>query len=241
MMMKRLIALAAIAASVCGFAAEGEAAKKQRPATEGATMGAWTMDMDAAVALARKEEKPLFLCFTGSDWCGWCQLMEENVFSKPEWLEYAKDHVVLVWLDFPRDESLVPEHLVPQNERLRDRFQVRGYPLYIIVEPGDGKIVGKLSASRDYDVEGFVKELDDMLILRDLDKLLSAEEYAAYQSIQEERQAFERELEAWHEVLAEEKRKQRAQGEIFELRHKDLVARQSVYTKRALERARNGK
>ena len=38
-----------------------------------------------------------------------CKLMEKNVFSEPEWDAYAKENLVLVWLDFPKNAALVPE------------------------------------------------------------------------------------------------------------------------------------
>lgn len=56
---------------------------------EGAKVGEWTMDFDAAVKLAGEKNLPLILNFTGSDWCGWCKLMDESVFSKREWQKFA--------------------------------------------------------------------------------------------------------------------------------------------------------
>ena len=43
-------------------------------------LGEWTQDVEAAQELARKENKYTLLNFTGSDWCGWCKLMDEHVF-----------------------------------------------------------------------------------------------------------------------------------------------------------------
>jgi protein disulfide-isomerase len=39
-----------------------------------------------------------------SDWCGWCIRLDKEVFSQPEFVDYAKENVVLVKLDFPRDK-----------------------------------------------------------------------------------------------------------------------------------------
>ena len=44
-------------------------------------------DFDEAVTLARKENKDLFVDFTGSDWCGWCIKLKREVFSKEDSLE----------------------------------------------------------------------------------------------------------------------------------------------------------
>ena len=68
----------------------GGLALAEKVQTEGAEAGVWTMDMDAAKKLAKKKKLPLVLNFTGSDWCGWCKLMEKNVFTKESWRKYAK-------------------------------------------------------------------------------------------------------------------------------------------------------
>ncbi len=39
--------------------------------TEGAKVGHWTMDFEAAKKIAAEKNLPLLLNFTGSDWCGW--------------------------------------------------------------------------------------------------------------------------------------------------------------------------
>ena len=31
----------------------------------------WHTDMKKAIEISKSENKPLFLFFTGSDWCGW--------------------------------------------------------------------------------------------------------------------------------------------------------------------------
>ncbi|MBL50064.1 MAG: thioredoxin, partial [Roseibacillus sp.] len=67
---------------------------------EGAKVGVWTMDFDAAVKLAGEKKLPLMLNFTGSDWCGWCKLMDKEVFAEEVWKTYAKENVLLVTLDF---------------------------------------------------------------------------------------------------------------------------------------------
>ena len=32
----------------------------------------WENNMKTAIERSQNEQKPLFLFFTGSDWCGWC-------------------------------------------------------------------------------------------------------------------------------------------------------------------------
>ena len=60
----------------------------------------WFTDLDEAKAVAAKENKPLLVDFTGSDWCGFCIKLHAEVFDTPEFGEFAKGYV-LVELDFP--------------------------------------------------------------------------------------------------------------------------------------------
>ncbi|MHC4885723.1 MAG: thioredoxin family protein, partial [Planctomycetota bacterium] len=46
---------------------------------EGVKPARWTMDLEAAQKEAKARKVPLLLNFSGSDWCGWCKIMEENV------------------------------------------------------------------------------------------------------------------------------------------------------------------
>lgn len=87
----------------------------------------WHTDMSKATDISIKEKKPLFLFFTGSDWCGWCIRLQKEVFKTPEFIKWAKDNVVLVELDFPRKNEQT-DAVKMQNAQLQQQLQVRGYP-----------------------------------------------------------------------------------------------------------------
>lgn len=87
----------------------------------------WHTDMSKATDISIKENKPIFLFFTGSDWCGWCIRLQKEVFKTPEFIKWAKENVVLVELDFPRKNNQ-SEEVKMQNAQLQQQLQVRGYP-----------------------------------------------------------------------------------------------------------------
>ena len=93
-------------------------------AQEGLT---WHTDMTKATDISIKENKHLFLFFTGSDWCGWCIRLQKEVFKTPEFVKWAKENVILVELDFPRKNEQT-EAVKMQNAQLQQQLQVRGYP-----------------------------------------------------------------------------------------------------------------
>ena len=102
----------------------------------------WSTNFAKAQADAKSAHKLLLINFSGSDWCGWCKRLEAEVFSKPEFEQYAKDNLVLVMADFPRRTPLTDE-VRKQNYELAERFQVEGFPTIVILN-GDGKMVGHL-------------------------------------------------------------------------------------------------
>ena len=132
-------------------------------ATEGATVGAWTHDYEAAVKLAAEKNLPLFLNFTGSDWCGWCKLMDKKVFSTDVWKDWAKDKIALAYINFPRNPDFVPKKFILRNDELQRKYGIRGYPTYIVVAPDGATVLGVLGASRDATPEGFIAELEQLL------------------------------------------------------------------------------
>lgn len=149
-----LVAGALLATTAVGLA------EKVESDIDGATAGKWTMDLDAAKKLAGEKNLPILLDFSGTDWCIWCKIMEENVFTKPEWATYAKDNLVMVLVDFPTDKSLVPEKYVARNEALKAEYGVKGYPTFVVLD-SDGKTeLGRLSSGRDKTPASFQAELE---------------------------------------------------------------------------------
>ena len=136
---------------------------ENKVALEGAQVGKWTMDYTAALAEAKKSELPLLLNFTGSDWCGWCKLMDKNVFSQKEWQEYAAKNIMLVTLDFPNDKSIVPKKYVARNAELQQKFGAQGYPTYIVLDYDGQTKLGQLGAARETTSASFVGEVLSVL------------------------------------------------------------------------------
>ena len=146
------------------FAAVSTAVFADDAATRGAKPGQWTQDYDAAVALSREQNLPLFLKFTGSDWCGWCMLMEEQVFGEKEFKNWAKSNIVLVSLDFPKGKNVktVPDSYKERNRQLANEYGVQGFPTYFVLSP-TGASLGQMGAKRDYTAKAFLDDLSKIL------------------------------------------------------------------------------
>ena len=117
----------------------------------------WLNDFEKAKAQAKAENKKILLDFTGSDWCGWCKKLEAEVFSQQAWKDYAAKKLVLVELDFPKGFQL-PDETKKQNEKLAQKFQVRGYPT-IVITSASGNRKGELGYVEG-GPEAFIKALE---------------------------------------------------------------------------------
>lgn len=101
----------------------------------------WYTDVKEAITVSAKQKKPMLMFFTGSDWCGWCIRLQNEVLKTPEFLSWAKKNVVLVELDYPRRTAQTPE-LKNQNAELQQAFGIQGFPTiyFANAETKEGKI-----------------------------------------------------------------------------------------------------
>ena len=118
---------------------------------------AWTTDFSAAQKTAADTGKPMFVEFTGSDWCPPCKMLNRRVLSKSAFLDYAADNLVLVKLDFPRNKPQ-PEAVKKQNRRLAEKFEVSGFPTVILLSP-DGDVVDRTTGYRGASVDQYIDRL----------------------------------------------------------------------------------
>ncbi len=98
----------------------------------------WYTDMSKATEVSLKENKPLLLFFTGSDWCGWCIKLQKDVLKTNEFATWATQNVILVELDYPRSKPQ-DAAIKTQNQQLAQTFGIQGYPTVWLVNPAKGK------------------------------------------------------------------------------------------------------
>ena len=61
------------------------------------------------------------------------------MFSTPVFEKWAKKNVILVSIDSPRKTELPPE-LKSQNEALKSKYQIRGFPTILFIDGNEKKI-----------------------------------------------------------------------------------------------------
>ncbi|MBR2625375.1 MAG: thioredoxin family protein [Lentisphaeria bacterium] len=137
-----LVMFAALCCAVTSFAAD-ECPK------------GWTLDIDAALKKAKAENKKVYLLFTGSDWCGYCIRLKNDVFSKKDFKKIAQNSLVPVYFDFPHKKEISPAQMKIQLQWAK-KFGVRGYPTAVILDANGNKI-GEIGGYRP--AKAYINEL----------------------------------------------------------------------------------
>jgi thioredoxin-related protein len=109
------------------------------PAVAVETSAKWGDNLDAALAEARESGRKVLVDFTGSDWCGFCIKLHDEVLSGDAFKSWAADSLVLVELDFPRKKEQ-PAELKARNKVLKDKYEVPGFPTVLLLD-GSGKVL----------------------------------------------------------------------------------------------------
>lgn len=120
----------------------------------------WLEDFTDAKATAAEKELPIMMYFTGSDWCGWCVKLHNEVFDQKAFQDYANKELVLMKIDFPR-KTKQSQELQDKNRQLSQEFKVRGFPTVYLVD-AQGKVLGR-TGYKPGGAEEYVKHLKNLL------------------------------------------------------------------------------
>ncbi len=146
------------------FVTEQEAAKIPPPVV---SEFKWETDFALAKKRAKEEKKAMLLDFTGSDWCGWCIKLKKEVFDTEVFKNYAKDHLIMVELDFPKSKELAKEEK-EQNDKLASEYKIEGYPTIILLN-SSGRYVNR-TGYKDGGPEKYIEHVKDLLKHKDKEK-----------------------------------------------------------------------
>ena len=101
----------------------------------------WFTNVSEAIEQSKASGKPIFAFFTGKEWCSWCKKLERQVLSKEGFINYAKENLVLLELDFPRRRKDGKPVILPEKQiELARKFNIKGYPTVILMDSSTNKI-----------------------------------------------------------------------------------------------------
>lgn len=123
-------------------ASAAPAADDAKPAVADANRKAkWLTKMDKAKKEAEETGLPILVLFTGTEWCPYCIKLENEVFEKKDFKDFADKSLVLLKLDFPAGGEAKNK----ADEKLAQEFGVKGFPKYFLTDAS-----GKPHASGGY-------------------------------------------------------------------------------------------
>ncbi|MCF6351243.1 MAG: thioredoxin family protein [Flavobacteriaceae bacterium] len=128
----------------------------------------WITDFEQAKVIAKQENKPILIFFTGSDWCGLCKMLEKDLFATKEFKETAKNNLILYKADFPqrRTDIVTPAQKIV-NEALDKKYSktraTRVFPTIVMVAANGKEINFIESYNYIHDTSRHTKLIDFVL------------------------------------------------------------------------------
>lgn len=141
------------------------ASKLAPPKVSRAVPKGWIENFELAKGLAKAGGKRILLAFSGSDWCGWCVKLEQEVYSQRAFIDQAKRKYVLVMIDNPRNQDSLSTLAREQNRALTQRFAIRGFPSGVVCD-ADGNELGRIGGYRQGGPEAYLKAMDEQAAQR---------------------------------------------------------------------------
>ena len=121
----------------------------------------WSGDFSETTKIAKTSHKLILVNFSGSDWCGPCIRLRNEILESKEFNVYAPDKLLLVRADFPRQKkNKLPEDQVKRNEILAERYNKDGKFPYTLLLNEDGKILKVWDGYPNISAAIFIKEID---------------------------------------------------------------------------------
>lgn len=96
----------------------------------------WLSDFLEAQTKAKENHQMILINFSGSDWCGPCIQMHKEVFEKDDFKAFAKENLVLLKADFPRQEkNKLSTQQLKKNNELALKYNPDGdFPLTLLLD-----------------------------------------------------------------------------------------------------------
>lgn len=102
----------------------------------------WEISFDKAIKKAKKENKPVLVYFTGSDWCPPCKKIDKELFHAEKFQAFSDKNLILYKADFPRNRDLVSSETRASNKGLKSKYGVSAFPSMVVVN-ANGTVLGE--------------------------------------------------------------------------------------------------
>ena len=104
----------------------------------------WLTDFDEAKQTSVKQDKPILVYFTGSDWCAPCKKLKADFFDTEKFATEAQKFVLLV-VDLPRRNDIITPDQKRKNMILMQDYNRRGSFPTLVGLTSSGKVLGDIN------------------------------------------------------------------------------------------------
>lgn len=123
----------------------------------------WQTDFDKSKELAGAENKIIILVFQGSDWCAPCMKLEKEIWETEEFINYARQHYVMLKADFPRKKkNQADSEQVTKNKKLASKYNTKGYFPFVVVLDKNGTVLGE-TGYKKMTPDEYIKHLNSFI------------------------------------------------------------------------------
>src|SRR5579864_1234252 len=119
----------------------------------------WYYNMQEAKQIAQNEHKHILLSFSGSDWCGPCIRMHDEIFASDVFTKMADSLLVMVNADFPRkkkNQLSAPQQQL--NNAMADQYNAEGKFPFTVLMNANGKVLKAWDGFPEMKPEEFCKQ-----------------------------------------------------------------------------------
>lgn len=127
----------------------------------------WGTDFEDAKKKAEKEHKLILLNFSGSDWCGPCIKLHNEIFENSAFKTFADSSLVLVNADFPRlKKNQLSKDQQKKNDKLADKYNPQGSFPFTVLLNAEGKVIKSWDGFPDKTAGQFTGQLKELINAR---------------------------------------------------------------------------
>jgi thioredoxin-related protein len=131
----------------------------------------WLVDFDMALTRAKMKNLPILVDFSGSDWCKWCIMLDQEVFQNPVFKTWAKKNVVMCLVDMPQNRALLTEEQFNNNVETSKQYNVEGYPTILLLDEEGNEFAR--TGYRQGGPETYITHLEELLSNRGWEEKLT--------------------------------------------------------------------
>ena len=120
----------------------------------------WQTSYERSLNKAKKENKKIILVFQGSDWCGPCIKLSQEIWSSDYFISYSNKKFVMLQADFPRKKkNFLSDEQQKSNNLLAEKYNPNGYFPFVVIIDKNENLLGEMGYKKTTP-EDFIKIIE---------------------------------------------------------------------------------